>query len=569
VPGHRDFIENMLAGVGGIDAALLVIAADEGVMPQTSEHLAILDLLQVNGGVIALTKVDLVEDEDWLELVTLDVSEVVQGTVLEDAPIIPVSARSREGLAELAVAIAQQLEQYPARRDTGRPRLPIDRVFSLSGFGTVVTGTLIDGTLNVGDTMEVQPGGMTTRIRGLQTHKQTITQAQPGSRVAVNLTGVSKGDLERGQVLTTPDWLTPTFLIDVSYRHLSGSDQPLKHNQEVKVFAGSAEVLARTRVLGAQNIAPGDEGWLQLRLSEPLALVNGDRFIIRRPSPGTTLGGGTVVDPAPRRRHRRFRPEIVERLITLSAGTPREILLQTLGHGKAATLGELAEQCKFEIAPAREIVEQLVAENAIIPLGATGKQQLFVYQSTWHDWVDRSKGLLKDYHSSNPLRLGMMKEELKSRLKLNANVFNQFLHHAGEERAVIDEGVVVRLPEHKVEFNPNQRKAVDLLIKQFSRDPFNTPSYKECVAAVGEQVYAVLLERGDLVQTSEDVVFDTRTIKLAEERVRSYIQQHGSITVGQARDLFGSSRKYILSLLEYFDQSRITQRKEDVRVLRR
>jgi selenocysteine-specific elongation factor len=257
VPGHRDFIENMLAGVGGIDAALFVIAADEGVMPQTREHLAILDLLEVNGGVIALTKTDLVDDAEWLELVTLDVAETLEDTVLADASIIPVSARTGRGLERLKQALADCLSGRPPRPDKGRPRLPVDRVFTLSGFGTVVTGTLTDGVLESGQTIEVQPGGRTSRIRGLQTHKEKIDRAAPGSRVAINLTGIRKSDLERGQVVTTPGWLRPTVLTDVRYRHLPRSDRPLRHNEEVKLFSGSAETLARTRVLGQERVGDG------------------------------------------------------------------------------------------------------------------------------------------------------------------------------------------------------------------------------------------------------------------------------------------------------------------------
>jgi selenocysteine-specific elongation factor len=292
VPGHRDFIENMLAGVGGIDAALFVIAADEGVMPQTQEHLAILDLLEIEAGVVALTKVDLVQDPEWLDLVTLDISEALEGTVLGNAPIIPVSARTGEGISRLAQALADCLAGRPPRPDKGLPRLPIDRVFTLSGFGTVVTGTLTDGTLALGQTVEIQPSGLTTRIRGLQTHKQKIERASPGSRVAVNLTGLAKDDLARGQVVTAPGWLKPTVLVDVDYRHLAGVEQPLRHNMEVKFFSGAAEILARTRILGQESIAPGEHGWLQVRLEEPVALVKGDHFILRRPSPGQTLGGG-------------------------------------------------------------------------------------------------------------------------------------------------------------------------------------------------------------------------------------------------------------------------------------
>ena len=331
VPGHRDFIENMLAGVGGIDVALFVVAADEGVMPQTREHLAILDLLEVRGGVVALTKTDLVADDpDWLELVMLDVSEALQGTVLADAPILPVSAKTGAGMAELKQVLWQKLAASPPRPDNGRPRLPIDRIFTLSGFGTIVTGTLIDGRFHIGDTVEIQPTGLKGRIRGLQTHKTKLDVARPGSRVAINLTGIDKDDLARGHVVAAPDVIGHTILFDAAYRHLPDATKPLKHNTTIKLFVGAAELLARVRVLGSERIEPGQSGWLQLATTEPVAVTRGDRFILRRPSPGETIGGGRVLDPHPGRRHRRFRSETVERLKTLSQGTPAELLLQTV-----------------------------------------------------------------------------------------------------------------------------------------------------------------------------------------------------------------------------------------------
>ena len=272
VPGHRDFIENMLAGVGGIDLVLLVIAADEGVMPQTREHLAILDLLQVSGGVIALTKIDLIDDEDWLELITLDISEVLADSGLADAPIIGVSSHTGEGIDELKAALIAELAAISDVSDLSRPRLPIDRVFSLTGFGTVVTGTLLEGQLNVGDAVQIQPDGLDGRIRGLQTHNTKIETAKPGSRVAVNLSGINKSEISRGDVLTYPQNLSGTILCDVSYEHLESNEIPLKHNQEVKFFSGAAEVVARTRVIGEKQLSPGQKGWLQLSLKESVRM---------------------------------------------------------------------------------------------------------------------------------------------------------------------------------------------------------------------------------------------------------------------------------------------------------
>jgi selenocysteine-specific elongation factor len=327
--GHRDFIE-MLAGVGGIGAALFVIASDEGVMPQTREHLAILDILQVQGGVVALTKIDLVDDPDWLSLVEEDVRQALTGTVLAKAPIVQVSARKQIGLELLLSELSAVLAERPRRIDLGRPRLPVDRVFTIAGFGTVVTGTLSDGSLRVGDEVEVLPDGLKGRVRGLQTHKKKEEMALPGSRTAVNISGVTVEQIRRGNVVVHPRDYSPTSRLDARFRLLPEASQPVKHNSHVKLFIGSDELVARLRLLGAEELQPGDEGWLQLELAKPVVAVRGDRYILRRPSPGETLGGGMVVDPHPKGRHRRFSADILARLEALSQGTPADILLHAL-----------------------------------------------------------------------------------------------------------------------------------------------------------------------------------------------------------------------------------------------
>ncbi|RLC64151.1 MAG: selenocysteine-specific translation elongation factor, partial [Chloroflexi bacterium] len=429
VPGHRDFIENMLAGVGGIDAALLVVAADEGVMPQTREHLAILDLLGVDTGVVALTKVDVLEDmpesEEWIDLVAADVAETLEGTVLEDAPIVPVSARAGRGLDELVEALQSALGRAEPRRDQGRPRLPIDRVFTISGFGTVVTGTLIDGHFEVGQEVEILPQGLKARVRGLQTHKKKIERATPGSRLAMNLSGVDKEDLKRGDVVTVPGWLRPTVLVDVQLHYLpdtlrlhseQASYRPLRHNTQVKFFAGAAETLARVRVLGQKSLPPGEPGWAQLRLQEPIVLLKGDRFIIRRPSPPATLGGGVVVDPNPGRRHRRFRPQVIARLETLARGSPAEILLQTLERrGPIAARDLLSASGLDEVAP--DALSQLLETGQAVVLGPEERipnpatsGQLLAARSWWSELTDRISRQLAAYHRQFPLRAGMGRE---------------------------------------------------------------------------------------------------------------------------------------------------------------
>ncbi len=578
VPGHQDFIKNMLAGVGGIDAALLVVAADEGVMPQTREHLAILDLLEIPRGVIAVTKVDMVDDEDWLELVQADIAETVSGTVLDSAPMIPVSAVTGQGLPELLHTLDTILAQAPARPNRGRPRLPIDRVFSISGFGTIVTGTLLDGELHVGQEVEILPQRLKSRIRGLQSHKKTVETAQPGSRTAVNLTGLSTTELARGNVLTTPGWLEPSQLIDVYLRLLPDAPRPLQHNQEVEVFTGAVEVMAYVRLLGTHQLNPAETGWVQLRLAERIPVVKGDHLIIRQPSPSLTLGGGVVVDPLPRRRHRRFRPDVLRRLETLRQGTPEDLVLSLLDskgpmlpstivtetglppETVLAAAGNLLRQGQvFSLDPAAELNPDSLTERTKI---------LLTSRAGWSALRGQIESVLSDFHARYPLRQGMPRGELKSRLRLETRLFNEALQRGQSEGVLVAAEQTVWLAEHRVKFSPEQQAAIDRLLAQCRQSPYGTPSYKEAAAQVGEDVLLALIEGGQLVRLSEDVILLSETYHQFVDWLKQYLQEHESISVAQVRDIFSTSRKYALALLEYTDEQRLTRRVGDVRVLR-
>jgi len=589
VPGHRDFIKNMLAGVDGIDAALFVVAADEGVMPQTREHLAILDLLGIDTGIIALTKVDVLvnmaEGEDWLELVEADVADTMVGTVLENAPIVPVSAQTGEGLEALTLGLQEILESSTPRPDLGRPRLPIDRVFTVSGFGTVVTGTLVDGHLEVGQEVEIQPQGLAARVRGLQTHKEKVERADPGSRVAINLTGVNKRALVRGDVVTTPGWLHPTVLVDVqlrylpetlqSYSHAETNPKPLRHNTPLKFYSGAAETLAHVRVLGQQVLKPGETGWAQLRLQEPIALVKGDRFIVRRPSPPATIGGGVVVDPNPGRRYRRFRPTVIERLETLAQGTPAEILSQTLDRHSPTTVRDLLSESGLpeEEAAAEAMAQLLQEEQALlltadqeIPTTPAPNQQI-VSRTWWAETMGEITRQLNAHHQKFPLRVGMGREALRSGLKLDAKVFNGVMNRATAEGQVLDEGATVRLPSHEVTLSAAQQQKVNDLLARFEQDPYATPSFNESVQAIGEDVLNVLLSQGQLIQVSPAVLFLPETYEEMINDIRTYVEREGSITLAEARDLFDTSRKYAQALLEHLDEIGVTRRMGDKRLL--
>jgi selenocysteine-specific elongation factor len=574
VPGHRDFIENMLAGIGGIDAALFVVAADEGVMPQTREHLAILDILQINGGIIALTKIDLVGDEAWLDLVEEDVRGVVSGTVLQDAPIMRVSAKNSQGLPELLEKLEHVLGEKPPRQDLGRPRLPVDRVFSIAGFGTVVTGTMSDGHMRVGDDVEILPRRTRGRIRGLQTHKQKEEIAVPGSRTAVNISGIGIDEVDRGDVIAHPGDYSSSRRLDLSFRLLPDVSQPLKHNTEVKLFIGAAEVLARVRTLGKEIIEPGEAGWLQLETRNPIVAMRGDRYIIRRPSPGETLGGGRVVDPHPPGRHKRFADDLVQRLESLSAGAPEDIYLESLISLKAAAVRDVTQHSNLETAIAQEALDLLLENGEVVVLeSSSGKLDaasdlLVASNGFWSQISAAAMKAIRDYHSTFPLRKGMPKEELKSRLNLPQRIFSGILRKLTTADDLLEDGPLVMQPDHEIRFSPQQEKSVELLLRKHAASPYAPPSVKDSKSAVGEDVFQALVDLRVLVPVSAEVAFRKEDYDRMVVEVQELITKNGEVSAAQVRDHFNTSRRYVLALLEHLDEIGITVRQGDVRRLK-
>ncbi len=561
VPGHRDFIENMLAGVGGIDATLFVVAADEGVMPQTREHLAILDLLQIPGGVVALTKIDTVDDPEWLELVEAEIHEIMQGTVMAGAPIIPVSARTGQGLDALKKALADLLAARSPRVDQGHPRLPIDRVFTMSGFGTVVTGTLTGGSLAVGDAVELRPGGLTGRIRGLQAYRQKLERVGPGSRVAVNVTGLDRDECRRGQVLTSPGWLRETALVDVRFRHLPDASVPLRHHAEVKFFSGAAEALGRVRLLDAEVLPPGAEGWLQIQLESPLALVRGDRFILRCPSPSETIGGGVVVDPAPGRRWRRRRPEVIARLEVLARGTPAELVSQVLERaGGPVRIKEVQQATGLAVDEVQAALAGAQAGGLAVELAGGW----WIGAQTRQAISRRMEQELAGYQRAEPLRRGMPREALRSRLKLERAAFDRLLEGIADR--VDADADLVWLKGYRVVLSPAQQAAAETLLNAFAANPYQPPSVKESIAMAGEDLLHYLVERGDLILISPEVVLSTPVFEAMLRAVTGELDSAGSISAATLRDRFDTTRKYAIAFLEYLDAQNITRREGDVRV---
>jgi selenocysteine-specific elongation factor len=564
VPGHRDFIGNMLAGVGGLDAVLLVIAADEGVMPQTREHLAILDLLQIQQGVVVLTKVDLVDDPAWLDLVESDVKTLLHATFLQDAPILRVSSRTKQGFPELLQALDFLMKKQPTRPDLGRPRLPIDRVFSISGFGTIVTGTLSDGKFATGDEVEILPTGLHARIRGLQTHKKRVEVATPGSRLAVNFSGLEVEQILRGQVAAHPGQYKPTQRLDVQFRLLADVAVPLHHHTEVKLFIGASETIATVRLLGVEAINPGETGWVQLELRTPTVAVRGDHYVLRRPSPGETIGGGVVLDPQPDHRHKRFDGSVLKALECLAQGSPVDVLLQA-----CLALGPTL----LKNALARSRLEEPIASLAVNELLETGQvillEDVLIVSSQWLALKKSVVDSLGTYHETYPLRRGMPREELKSRLELSPRLFNLVIERMTSEHILTAGARWAALPGHMVRFSPFQQVKVDKLMEQFAITPYAPPSVKECQALVGEDVFSALLEFGDLMTVSNEIVFRKSDYETMAEKVRTTCRQKGQISLGEVRDLFNTSRRYAQALLEHLDYAGVTIRFGDFRRLKK
>ena len=593
VPGHESFIKNMLAGVGGIDAALLVVAADEGVMPQTREHLAILDLLGVSRGVVALTKVDLV-DEEWLELVRDEVSELLKPATLAGAPLLPVSAVTGQGLPELLNALERILDEAEEQHNSGRPRLPIDRVFTLTGFGTVVTGTLLDGSFKLGQEVEMLPSGLRTRLRSLQTHKQQVEVAQPGSRVAMNLPNVQRTEVTRGDVVTLPGQMRTTLLLDARLHLLADAPRPLTHNTQADFYSGSQEISARVRLLDCDEVQPGQSAWVQLRLNRPAVVARRDHFILRIPSPSMTIGGGEILD-VQARYHRRFQSHVLASLEQLAQASPEELILAALDRRRPARtaadsrstgtfigyeLTDIMKLCNLSEDVTRQILDTFLTERRVRKIGT-----LWLVWPVWEALADEAVRLVSEQHRQYPLRRGLSKEEWRVRLGLAPKVATEVFAvlqaegrlataeivesgTAPDARNVVQRsGGIIRLPDFTSHFTSTQQQQVERLLRRFREHPYMPPDRSDAEAMTDAEVVAALIEQGRLVKIGEGIVFLRETYDEALAKLVAYLHEHGKITVAEARDILGATRKYILPLLEKMDALHITRSVGDERFL--
>jgi selenocysteine-specific elongation factor len=559
VPGHQDFIRNMLAGIGSIDAVLLVVAADEGVMPQTREHLAILGLLGIDRGVIALTKRDLVDDE-WAALAATDVRVALRGTALADAPLVEVSSTARSGLDDLLLELQRVLGDAPARRDIGRPRLPVDRSFTMSGFGTVVTGTLLDGSLSVGDEVAVLPGDVRARIRGLQTHRRSLDVARPGSRVAANLSGIDKEAVSRGMVVARAGSLETTTLVAVHLVVLASAGGALEHDEEVKVHVGTAETMARVALLEGPAIAPGETAWVQLRLASPVAVAIGDRLVVRRPSPSETIAGGAVADLATARLRRR--PDTVAALERRTAPSAASRLLASLDVPRTAA--EAAERSGLTPEDRDAAAAEVIADRRAVRLA-----DALLSRDAFEALATHVERICAQAHRKMPLRAGAPREEARSAVGLPAKRFSALVEHLVAAGRIAERGSALALPTHRPELSEDQERRWQSARAALAKEPLQPPSPSQLDAdhGLGRELIAALAERGDVVRIGTEAVFLPDAVTRFARVVVAELVASGSITVARARDLSGSSRKHVLPLLQFLDDRGVTRRQGDDRIL--
>ncbi|HSV72196.1 MAG TPA: selenocysteine-specific translation elongation factor [Chthonomonadales bacterium] len=572
VPGHERFVKNMLAGAAGVDVALLVVAADEGVMPQTSEHLDILQLLDVSAGVVALTKADTVEPE-WLSVVEEDLRAHLKGTFLSRAPIVTVDSISGRGIERLVRELHAAVSRARPRTDTGAFRLPVDRVFTRPGFGAVATGTLVAGTLRLGDPVEVSPAGVRGRVRGLQSHGRSVEFAAAGTRTAVNLAGIASGDLARGQVLAPPGVLQASRAADLVVHMLPGAARALRTRARVRLHLGSAEVIGRVTVIGAAEVPLGGRGYVHVRTESPFACARGDRFVLRSYSPMATIGGGRILDPCVRR----ARPgdgSVLGGLAALESGTPDSLVdawLRPLPLGAARRDAQQATGLGATESEDALLSAEQRGDAVALPGGRVIHREVLLAASS------RAQGALDAFHAANPMKPGMPREELRAVLGRDGDprAFAALLQRLQSDGVLVSDATTVRAPAFAVKLNPRQQALLDRVREAYRGAGFAPPSLQAAAASAGappEAVSAVLqvgMDRGEFVRIAEGVVYDAGTLSEARRIVRETIEREGSITAAAFRDATGTSRKHAVPLLEYLDSIGFTVRRGDARILGR
>ena len=572
VPGHEKFIKNMLAGVIGIDIVILVVAADEGVMPQTKEHLSILQLLGIKSGFIVLTKADLV-DEEWLELVKEDVENTVKGTFLEGTPVIPVSSTKGTGIENVIKTIDNLTEEVEERDEEGRSRLPVDRVFTISGFGTVVTGTLISGIFKVGDEVQVFPGNKKARIRSLQVHDSDTNIAYAGQRVAINLAGLKKSEVNRGDVIAPINSMKDTMMLDIKVKILADTPKIIENRSRLRLYIGTKEVLCRIVLLDKDCLTPGDTGYAQLRLEEPTVAKRGDKFILRFYSPMFTIGGGEILEPNPNKK-KRFEKSSLEELKIKEMGQSKDIL-EKIVLDKSKEFPTVKDISIYTVMSEEEVIKEIkILEKENKVRGIPHSKDIYIVHNNYlHELIDEIERELKEFHNNKPLKPGISKEEIRSKFFRNAkpkiadSLFNLLL----ETGRIVQKNDIIYLRDFQITYTEGQLEIAGLIKSIFKERGFLPPKYEEIIEEVNKsekdvsQVFESLVDRGEIIKINEDIYLLKDTYNRAFNLLVDYINKNNTITASQYRDLLDTNRKTSIALLEYYDQNKVTKRVEDKR----
>ena len=575
VPGHEKFVKNMVAGATGIDIVAMVIAADEGVMPQTREHMEICTLLGIKHGLVVVTKTDLV-DEEWLELALEDISEFTLGTFLEDAPFIPVSAANGDGIENCIEALDKISQEIPQRPPSTLFRLPVDRVFTMKGFGTVITGTLTSGKVKVGESIMVYPSRVTSKVRGIQVHNQSVEEAVAGMRTAINFQGLQKEAVNRGDVLGSTQALKASYMVDVSFHYLKSNPKPLKSRTWVRFHTGTSEILGKIILLDREELMPGEEALVQLRLDAPVAIVRDDRYVVRSYSPVRTIGGGQVLNPLPVK-HKRFRKATLEGLKALTAAEPEKILkhhLKTAGYAgiRFSDLKIMTNQTDKQL---ESTIQKQLSTRVVIQIDK--EQRSYIHQDNFTGLQQEMTARLEAFHEANPLKAGMSKEELKSKLPatMDPKLFNLLLVQMIKDEAIVQEENIVRLAAHSISLGVDQADLRDKILETYRESGLQPPFFRdvskklEVDPAIANDVLQHLIDEGLIVRTKDDLFFDAKAVEGLKSKLVSFLEANEEITTPQFKDMTGASRKFVIPLIEYFDSQMVTLRVGDVRKLRR
>ena len=576
VPGHERFVRHMVAGATGIDLVALVIAADEGVMPQTREHMEICELLRVKKGLVVLTKTDLVEGPEWVEMVREDVSEFLVGTFLEGAEIIPISAVKGEGLDELKQALVKLVAEVDARSADGPFRLSVDRVFSMRGFGTVVTGTSLSGRLRVGDPVMVYPEEHKTKVRGLQVHNEDVQEVLPGQRTAINLQGIERLLIQRGDVIATPGALVATHMVDVHLDLLKSAPRPLKNRAKIRFHTGTAEHLATIVLLDQEEVKAGSKAFAQIRLDHPIAALRGDRFVLRSYSPVQTIGGGSILHPLPRKHKGHDKRDAAVALTTLLEADEPSIVVW---HVKDALSGGISEEelrVRANVPPKvlDKALQNFMNQKKVILYDKDNRRLL--HSETLEKLKQIVLEALADHHQRFPLKTGMAKEELSAQLPplVDTKLYNFILRQLADSDQVAQEMEWVRLTSHKIDLTKNEEIIRQKIEKTFRDAGLQPPFFKEVAAGLPgtarqhQDVLEWMLSQGILVKVKEEIYFHAAVLSELQQRLISFLKEQGEMSTPQFKDMTGASRKYTIPLLEYFDAQKVTIRIGDLRRLR-